>query len=108
MDEMRTGDPGREKKKNFPLLPPTGQKDRDEEMPTSEGDRRGPSSSEDRGGGSGGTIGGRGGGRGGDSHRLTPQNTVPLPKAIFDPPNRVKGKIFRASPSLRLKKSRKF
>ena len=50
-------------------------------------------------------IGGR---EGGDSHRLTPQNTVSLPKAIFDPPNRAKRKFFRATPSLRLKKSRKF
>ncbi len=31
-------------------------------------------------------IGGQGEGEGGDFHRVTLQNTVPLPKAIFDPP----------------------
>ncbi len=50
----------------------------------------------------------RGGWEGGDSHRLTPQNTVPLPKAIFDPPNRAEGKSFRATPSLTLQINRKF
>ncbi len=33
---------------------------------------------------------GKGRGTGGDAHGLTPQNTVPLPKAKFDPANREK------------------
>ena len=37
---------------------------------------------------------------GGDAHRLTPQNTVPLPRAKFNHPNREKMKISKASPSL--------
>ncbi len=44
---------------------------------------------------------------GGDAHGLTPQNTVPLPKAKFDPPNREKMKIFVATPSLFHKTRRK-
>ncbi len=47
------------------------------------------------------TIGRRGGG--------APQNTVPLPMAIFDPSlNRAEGKFFNATPYLRLQKTENF
>ncbi len=56
MDEMRTGDPGRERKRTFHFYLLQARRT-GEEMATSEGDRRGPYSSEDRGGGgSGGTL----------------------------------------------------
>ncbi len=45
-------------------------------------------------------IRGQGEGEGGDSHRLTLQNTVPLLKTIFDPPNKGERKFFRAPPFL--------
>ncbi len=45
-------------------------------------------------------IGGQGEGEGGDSNRLSLQNTVPLAKAIFDPPPpiRVERKFSTAPP----------
>ena len=45
--------------------------------------------------------------RRGDAHRLTPQNTVPLPMAKFDPPNREKMKLSKATPSLFPQKQKK-
>ncbi len=50
---------------------------------------------------------GKGGGTGGDAHRLTPQNTVPLPKAEFDPLNREKMTFSKAAPSLFHQKCKK-
>ncbi len=49
----------------------------------------------------------RGGVRGEVAHRLTHQNTVPLPKTKFNPHNREKMEISRAPPSLFVKKLRK-
>ncbi len=59
-------------------------------------------------GGKASAIGGQGEGEGGDSHRLTLQNTVPLPKAIFDPPNSGERKFSRAPPSLMQQKHQLF
>ncbi len=53
-------------------------------------------------------IGGQGEGEGGDSHRLTPQNIVPLPKTIFDPPNSRGRKFSRAPPSQMQQKHQPF
>ncbi len=51
--------------------------------------------------------GARGGVRGGDAHRLTPQNTVPLPETKFDPLISEKIIFSMAIPSLSHKKRRK-
>ncbi len=50
---------------------------------------------------------GKGRGTGGDAHRLTPQNTVPLPMAKFDLPNREQMKLSKATPSLFPQKQKK-
>ncbi len=50
---------------------------------------------------------GKGRGTGGDAHKLTPSNTVPLPKAKFEPPNTEKIKLKEATPSLFPQKHKK-